>query len=275
MKKFTLALLLSAAFALPSAQALAWGQEGHRVTGYVAQQLLSPQAKAAVNQLIPNADFAQLALYMDQHKQELKQQLPGSDQWHYNDEPVCDGVEEDDCPSGNCASNQITRYSKVLADKSASKSARAQALTFLLHMIGDIHQPLHAADNHDRGGNDVKTRLAGSNKTGNLHSVWDTALVQQALSGANEQSWAAQNLKYYARNIAGWQSGQVNDWIKESNQYARSEVYGPLSNFSCGSAPSDVAYLDRTYQTAGAQLVKQQLVKAGARIAMVINQALQ
>ncbi|UGA40289.1 S1/P1 nuclease [Chromobacterium haemolyticum] len=208
MKKLTLAMLLSAAFALPSAQALAWGQEGHRITGYIAQQLLSPQAKAAVNQLIPNADFAQLALYMDQHKQELKQQLPGSDQWHYNDEPVCDGVEEDDCPSGNCASNQIARYSKVLADKSASKSARAQALTFLLHMIGDIHQPLHAADNHDRGGNDVRVRLAGGSKVSNLHSVWDTALVQQALNGANEQSWAAQDLKYYARNIAGWQSGR-------------------------------------------------------------------
>ncbi|WP_053074187.1 S1/P1 nuclease [Chromobacterium sp. LK1] len=274
MKKLTLAMLLSAC-ALPSTQALAWGQEGHRVTGYIAQQLLSPQAKAVVNQLIPNADFAQLALYMDQHKQDLKQQLPGSDKWHYNDEPVCNGVEEDDCPNGNCASNQIERYSKVLADKSAGKAARAQALTFLIHMIGDIHQPLHAADNHDRGGNDVRVRLAGSSKVSNLHSVWDTALVQQALNGANEQSWAAQDLKYYARNIPGWQSGKAMDWINESNQYARSEVYGPLSNFSCGQAPSDVAYLDRTYQTAGAQLIKQQLAKAGARIAMVINQALQ
>lgn len=274
MKKLTLAMLLSAC-ALPSTQALAWGQEGHRVTGYIAQQLLSPQAKAVVNQLIPNADFAQLALYMDQHKQDLKQQLPGSDKWHYNDEPVCNGVEEDDCPNGNCASNQIERYSKVLADKSVGKAARAQALTFLIHMIGDIHQPLHAADNHDRGGNDVRVRLAGSSKVSNLHSVWDTALVQQALNGANEQSWAAQDLKYYARNIPGWQSGKAMDWINESNQYARSEVYGPLSNFSCGQAPSDVAYLDRTYQTAGAQLIKQQLAKAGARIAMVINQALQ
>ena len=237
MKKLTLAMLLSAC-ALPSTQALAWGQEGHRVTGYIAQQLLSPQAKAVVNQLIPNADFAQLALYMDQHKQELKQQLPGSDKWHYNDEPVCNGVEEDDCPNGNCASNQIERYSKVLADKSAGKAARAQALTFLIHMIGDIHQPLHAADNHDRGGNDVRVRLAGSSKVSNLHSVWDTALVQQALNGANEQSWAAQDLKYYARNIPGWQSGKAMDWINESNQYARSEVYGPLSISAAAKRPA-------------------------------------
>ncbi|OHX12139.1 S1/P1 nuclease [Chromobacterium sphagni] len=273
MKKIV-ALLLAAGCAANSAQALAWGQEGHRITGYIAQQLLSAQARTAVNQLIPNADFAQLALYMDQHKQELKQTLPGSDQWHYNDEPVCSGVTEDECPDGNCAANQIERYRQVLADKSAAKADRAQALTFLIHMVGDIHQPLHAADNLDRGGNDFKVQLPGSRKVGNLHSVWDTALVQQQLAGASEQSWAGQDLQRYRRDVAGWQRGSVMDWVHESNQYARSEVYGPLAGFACGSSPATPVYLDNTYLRAGGLLVEQQLAKAGARIAAVINQAL-
>lgn len=274
MKQKSLALLLTAALTLASGQALAWGQEGHRITGYIAQQLLTPQARAQVAALLPNADFAQLALYMDQHKAELKESLPGSDQWHYNDEPVCDGVVEDDCPNGNCASNQIERYRAVLADKQASQAARAQALTFLIHMVGDIHQPLHAADNHDRGGNDFKVTLPGSKKTSNLHSVWDTALVQRALGGQDESGWAAQDLARYQRDIAGWQRGGVKDWIAESNQYARRDVYGPLSGFSCGASPSAPVYLDNTYLRAGSALVEQQLAKAGARIAMVINQAL-
>ncbi|OQS50676.1 S1/P1 nuclease [Chromobacterium violaceum] len=273
MKK-ALALLLSAAFAASSGQALAWGQEGHRITGYIAQQLLSSKAKAEVKKLIPNADFAQLALYMDQHKQELKQTLPGSDQWHYNDEPVCSGVTEDECPDGNCAANQIDRYRKVLADRGAAKADRAQALTFLIHMVGDIHQPLHAADNLDRGGNDFKVQLPGSSKISNLHSVWDTALVQQELNGADEKSWAAADLQRYQRNVSGWQSGGVMDWVHESNQYARADVYGPLAGFSCGASPSTPVYLDNAYLRAGGLLVDQQLAKAGARIAAVINQAL-
>lgn len=245
MKK-TIALLLAAGCAASSAEALAWGQEGHRVTGYIAQQLLSAPAKAAVDKLIPNADFAQLALYMDQHKQELKQTLPGSDQWHYNDEPVCAGVTEDECPDGNCAANQIERYRQVLADKSAAKADRAQALTFLIHMVGDIHQPLHAADNLDRGGNDFKVQLPGSKKVSNLHSVWDTALVQQQLNGANEKTWAAADLQRYQRNVAGWQSGGVMDWVHESNQYARADVYGPLSGFACGASPAPRRFTSTT-----------------------------
>lgn len=270
--KTSIRLLAAASLALASQYTLAWGQEGHRITGYVAEQLLTDAARKQLATLIPNADLAELSLYMDQNKQKLKQELPGSDQWHYDDRPVCGGEGGDTCPQGNCASNKIAHYSKVLADAKAPRADRAQALTFLVHMVGDIHQPLHAADNHDRGGNDVKVKLDG--KSYNLHSVWDTQLVRKVMGSRSEWQWAQDAVQAQRSKITGWQTGRVEDWIIESNALAQREVYAPLEGFSCGQPQQDVVYLDRNYVNTGKVLVNEQLVKAGARVAAVINQAL-
>ncbi len=275
MKNVICATLLGAAALLHSAQTLAWGQEGHRITGYIAQSLLSPEARAAAEQLIPDADFSELALYMDVHKRELKVTLPGSDTWHYTDIEVCSapGNESDPCPNGDCATVKIDHYTKVLADTTLPAAERKQALIFLLHLVGDIHQPLHAADHHDRGGNEV--RIAALAGTHNLHAYWDSGVVRGLLGGQDEHDWAKQAVATNQARLAEWQQGSASDWVSESNRYATGTVYASLPGFACETSLTGVVTLDDTYQSAAQTLASQQLVKAGARIAYVLNHALQ
>lgn len=275
MKNIIYATLLGAATLLQSGQALAWGQEGHRITGYIAQSLLSPEARAVTEQLIPAADFGELALYMDVHKRELKVILPGSDTWHYTDIEVCTtpGNESDPCPNGDCATVKIDHYAKVLANTALPAAERKQALIFLLHLIGDIHQPLHAADHHDRGGNEVRiAALAGAH---NLHAYWDSGVVRGLLEGQNEHDWAKQAIAANQTRFAAWQQGTTSDWVSESNRDAISTVYASLPGFACETAINSVVTLDDAYQRAAQTLASRQLIKAGVRMAYVLNHALQ
>jgi hypothetical protein len=273
MKTQAIALPLAAFILLASNQVLAWGAEGHRISGDIAQQLLTPNASQAVEKILPGANFAKLSTWMDEHKLELKHSLPGSDKWHYQDLPVCDAVVEDSCPQGNCAGEKIEVYRKVLADSGASTDARAQALTFLIHLVGDIHQPLHAADNLDRGGNLVKVSLPTPlQRSENLHALWDSTLVARAVNGAED--WSARARQVNAEHLPAWQQGSTEQWILESNQLARLNVYPKLPDFQCGQVPHRVQSLDQAYLDQGQPVVAEQLVKAGARIAQVINNAL-
>jgi hypothetical protein len=212
---------------------------------------------------------------MDEHKLELKRRLPGSDQWHYQDEPACDGLAEAVCPDGNCAGNQIGVYRKVLADQNASRAARAEALTFLIHLVGDIHQPLHTADNHDRGGNEVKVRQEKrGHYAASLHALWDTELVELVVGDATIGSWSADAMSAFDSHFSEWRSGDVADWIAASNQLARNDVYQPLPEFACGQLPREAEKISVSYLENGQQVVREELVKAGVRIAEVVNEAL-
>lgn len=260
---------------LAPSQVYAWGKEGHKVTGYIAQQLLTEEAQRQLTLIVPNADFSQLALYMDQHKEELKRRLPGSEKWHYNDEPVCDGPPHTSpCAEGQCASLKIDEYRRILANRHASPSQRRQALTFLIHMIGDIHQPLHAADNNDRGGNDVRVMLPGSHQVRTLHALWDTTLVYHVLGEESAYNWANKHVALYQNRLTQWQQGNTMDWINESNDYARKVVYAQLPGFNCGQPQTHAVQLTMRYIHTSEPVVREQLVKAGARIAWVINEAL-
>ena len=268
----TLAVALLLLFA---SQAWAWGAERHQLSGMIAQQLLTPDARQAVERIIPRADFAELSTWMDVHKQALKRSLPGSDRWHYQDIAACDGEPEPSCADGNCAGPQIERLSLVLADHAASQANRAQALTFLIHLVGDIHQPLHAADNQDHGGNLVKVsaRKAGWHAA-NLHALWDTTLVAESVGDTRPADWIARQTERYASDSASWRQGRAADWLEESNQIARVAVYQPLPDFRCAEPARGTEVLSASYLERGQRVVEQQVFKAGVRIAMVINQAL-
>ena len=139
------------------------------------------------------------------------------------------------CKDGNCASTQIPAHRKVLADIHSTKDEKRFAIFVLTHMIGDIHQPLHGADNDDRGGNEIKVSRAGStDKKLNLHSVWDTDLVERLFRGKNEVTVAKGLVAKFASKAEGWKSGTVRDWVGESNQLAIDIAYGKLPTFACG-----------------------------------------
>jgi len=271
-----------AAFILLAAPSLAWGwgNEGHRVTGLVADELLTAKARIRLNQLVPGIQIGEFASQMDVYRAALQLELPGSEKWHYDNQPVC-GTKAyaDYCPNENCASAKIPVYFKVLADNNATNEARAQAAMFLIHMVGDIHQPLHAADDADLGGNQKNVRIPNQDpmQFRNLHRIWDSDLVKLALRGVSEADFAKQLVARYRQNeIPVWQRGEVRDWMNESLVLSQKVVYGPLPEYTCGTPwpkEKEVA-LSADYTTQASAVVPAQLAKAGARIAWLLNRAL-
>jgi hypothetical protein len=130
----------------------AWGAKGHRIVGHIAHDLLTPETRAAIQQLMGRDNLATFALYLDQRKQPLEQQITGSRAWHYDDVPMCTTTSYAQyCANGTCASTQIVRHYRLLSDTHEPMSRKQFAVFVLTHLAGDIHQPLHGADNEDQG----------------------------------------------------------------------------------------------------------------------------
>jgi hypothetical protein len=275
-----LGLLLGA-----SVGARAWGEPGHRITGLVAERLLTPQSRAGLRELMGNTDLGTMSVFMDRQKDALEQRVPGSREWHYDNRPVCDpqARRADYCPGGDCASVQITRHYQRLIDPRSSRDERRLAVHVLVHLVGDIHQPLHASDHGDGGGNGTKVsfrRADGRERRTNLHAAWDSDFVRAAFTTLDERR-IAQSLVSQAgpAAIRAMQKGAATQWIAESYAIAQDSAYGRLPGFACGGdgGPSRFAaerlHLGPGYVTAATGLVRKQLLQAGVRIAHVLNRA--
>lgn len=266
-------------------QAGAWGAEGHRVTGYLASRNLSPTTRAELKKLIGSDDLGPVAVYMDQNLDALEEQYPGSRDWHYNNRPVCEDGDDFKayCDKGNCATKQIYEWEKVLADDHSSTKDRALAVRLLVHMIGDIHQPLHIADHEDRGGNLVFVTYADGDqdRTVKLHKFWDNVLVAMVMK---DQHLASTATSKYAKSLddefhdsrTQWQAGRFRDWAAESTALARAHSYRTILPDACPTdfvvekpVPIAAAYIDPAKG-----VVPTQLAKAGYRIAFVLNRSL-
>jgi len=129
-----------------------------------------------------------------------------------------------DCPNGACVVAKIEQFERVLADRQASERERLEALKYLVHFIGDMHQPLHASNNHDRGGNDVTVTFVG--RQTNLHAVWDSGIIEPAVSG-NERSYAMQltRTSHKPNSASGWRAipshGQMKLMMWQLRQFRR------------------------------------------------------
>ncbi len=153
---------------------------------------------------------------------------------------------------------------KILADKAAAPRSRNEALKWVVHLVGDIHQPLHASDNADRGGNGVLVRGAG-----NLHAAWGVTIVQYGAT----QKLLSQPLT--TAQVAEWQKGDVTSWMVESHRLAETVVYGKLaSGLVCNVVPQGRVEMGDGYFVAAAPVAVLQLQKAGVRLARVLNEAL-
>jgi hypothetical protein len=123
--------------------AMAWGSKGHRITGLIARELLLPETSAEIETIMGSADLATFGLYLDDYKDRLEAEYPGSRAWHYDNIPICGRKPHSEyCPNGSCASTQIARHQYVLADAHESKAHKQFAAWVLTHLIGDIHDPL-------------------------------------------------------------------------------------------------------------------------------------
>ena len=275
--------VLLLAFTLHARDAVAWGSQGHLLTGLIAYQLLSPSAQAQVKVILGSTDLARASLYLDSHRDELEHAIKGSRAWHYDNRPACEPntPRADYCPRGDCASVQLRRHSRVLAEPASSLARKRFALQVIAHLAADIHQPLHASDHHDAGGNAVK--LTGTwNGKANLHSAWDNDFVGRAFAGP---AFDGQGDSQIAATLVGqitdaqkqaWQKGPVTAWVQDSYAIAVDVAYGLLPGFACGAANFDATtvtlsddYIDKSVAT-----VPEQLKKGGVRLAAILNRAL-
>jgi hypothetical protein len=168
-----------------------------------------------------------------------------------------------DCPHDNCVVAKVNQFIAELRDRSLPPSQRLEVLKFVVHFIGDVHQSLHASDNGDRGGNDVKVRFAG--RATNLHAVWDTWILAPAVVG-DERAYALRLARAISlAEIAAWRGGTAADWANESHGVAKRVVYRELPHR--GTLPD-------SYEGAALPVVNEQLEKAGVRLAEVLNAAL-
>lgn len=260
---------------------LAWGAQGHRITGLVAQRLLTPEASDRIKALMGKTDLAAFSIYLDVNKPRLDKEIPGSREWHYDDRPVCDAQAKktDYCPNGNCASTQITRHYRALIDEhGVSDDQKRFAIYVLVHLIGDVHQPLHGSDHDDRGGNDVKVQFmlpSGQQRNTNLHSAWDTDFVRAAFTTSDERAIVQELVNRFTSDIPAWQHGSTAKWLSETYDSATGFAYGGLPGFQCSNDDfaAEKITLDASYVDKAIETVPVQLTKAGARIAYILNRA--
>jgi nuclease S1 len=159
----------------------AWGEDGHRIVAALAQAQLSPTARKEVERLLavePGQTLASISTWADEHRN------PTTAPWHYVNFPRgnCSYEPERDCPDGKCVVAAIDRQIEALR-MAGDDEKRLTALKYLVHFVGDIHQPLHAGFGDDRGGNSYQ--LQAFMRGSNLHAVWDTGLIK-ALQQEND-----------------------------------------------------------------------------------------
>ncbi len=247
-----------------AAAGFAWGPQGHRVVAVIAQSNLTPPAREKVNALLgPYNSMAAISSWADETRPDYAETGP----WHYIDIPLDANSMNmaDQCPQWNCVIGQIERFEDVLKDAHASEADRRVALEFLVHFIGDLHQPLHCVDNHDKGGNLVQ--VVFFDQPSNLHSVWDSGILNHI------QPYGNQLAEELGRRVTPaereqWSKGTVEDWALESHRVAREVAY---KNLPAGTPP---LVLGQTYVDATAPAVETQLEKAGVRLGFLLNQLL-
>ena len=279
----TAAALLALAY---SPLALAWGPQGHRAVGAIADRLLTPPAHAAVTRLLADdldrfgnpsgrTSLEEVSVWAD----ELQGTPAAHARWHYDNLAVCGATDlARACRDGECASEQLKRQLALLADTRAPARQRNEALKWVVHLVADLHQPLHAADNNDRGGNEVQVALAGVHTRGreSLHRAWDNDLVKLALGARNGQQVPRDidALAGQARAlVAEAGQGSPDEWLSQANNLARNIAYR-YPGFTCGAAPRDFVRLDAAYVEAARGVVRERLLLAGARLANLLNQTL-
>jgi len=240
-----------------STQASAWGQTGHRVTGKIAEQYLSPTAQAKIAQLLPNESLAEASTYADEMRSNpdpFWQKEAGP--YHYVTVPAGKHYHEVGAPDQGDSVTALNKFSAVIRDANASLTDKQVALRFIVHIIGDLHQPLHAGNGTDKGGNDVKLEFFWENS--NLHRVWDSGLIdRKQLSYSEWANWLSRKIS--TEQAQQWMTSDPMVYISESTKI-RDQIY----------PDSDRLSWDYLYDNH--PIVKIRLQQGGVRIAAYLNE---
>jgi hypothetical protein len=233
-----------------TAQLCAWGPQGHKAVAAIATGHLTPRASKEVESLLGSGvSLEDIAVWAD----DIRRDRPDTAPWHYINVPVKvkRGFLASFCPEGGCITKKIPELITVLRNPQSSRESREEALKFLVHFVGDLHQPLHVGDRGDRGGNDLDVTFFGD-KT-NLHSAWDSAIPGRA----NPLPRAASPAEFNKNR-----AGSVEDWAWEAHDISRDFVYKNLGN---------PAQIGEAYQKKASEIVRRQILRAGVRLAATLN----
>lgn len=278
----TILTILAALSAILAPPALAWGSMGHRTVGAIALANVKPSTRAALRDLLRHqreldtpqcrmGTIEDAATWPDCIKGE-RWRFAYTSSWHYHDQPVCGTFDlKAHCRDGNCATAQIERNARLLANRKLSPALRLEALSFVVHFVGDIHQPLHVGENEDMGGNAVKADY-GDAPGRNLHSIWDGVLAERAITSARSPLVRV----YTPQEKAVLATGKLEDWERESWQISRDFLY-PMA-FG-GTLPCDVKEPQKVVWSNAAieqaiPIIDERIERAGLRLAVMLDAAL-
>ena len=264
-----LAILVSL---LSSAELIAWGVQGHRLVGLIAAERLTPIAKRNVAWLVDGQTLADVSSWADTLTSDQVQ----TSYWHYlNIPPEARGYNRDrDCPKQpgveagsrgdrwrDCVVDRIAYWEERLGDSKLDRSDRATALKFVVHFIGDLHQPFHALG-VGRGGNDVKVRVFGQANCGtdparpnpcNLHSVWDSRLI--AHRSLDDGAYLAELRRVITRKgLGALPAGSPAQWAEQSFRLAKEGLVAPDTNIDEGYYRRHITVIDERIALAGVRL---------------------
>ena len=269
--------------------AWAWGFDGHKIVAIIAADNLTPAAASHVADILGvSADKRAIATAMEaasiRPDFEFRDEDPLTKPWHFID--ICLQDQRADvparCPRGNCVAGKIDEYSKRLKESKYDRWGAAGDLAFLIHFVGDIHQPLHAANDADRGGNCVT--VDSNTRAKDLHEVWDTTVVRRleySIDSGRPGTTAHKLEQTYAAE------SKTDSWIPagdiawESNQLARSDIYAALhipiepcqpTADVCRNPLGHAVELDSSYLDHADAVAGHQLAKAGFRLASLLNE---
>jgi hypothetical protein len=281
MRRLPLLVFLSLLSSLLAPSALAWSNLGHRLVGDLAQRHLTPAANAQVAELLAGEaepSLAGVASWADDLRRSDADAFKKTASWHYINFPVgtCAYRPERDCPDGNCVVGQIERQRAILADRTLPLATRRDALKFLVHLVGDVHQPLHSGNRPDKGGNGFQISLRTDLKPEayaqkdyvdgvmgtNLHSVWDYYLL--ASTGLSAPLYANRLAALpWPPKAAGRKSLDPAAWAGESCKLVDAQRLYPKSH-----------KMDSRYLDAQRPLAERQVEVAAKRLADLLNATL-
>ena len=237
--------------------AQAWGPDGHRITGEIAAQHLTPEAAAAVAELLGDESLAESTVWAD----EIKSDRPETRPLHYMNAP--EGVRKvtrRHCSEDGCVLSATIKNVSILKSKRRSREEKVEALKFLAHFVGDLHTPLHLGRAADKGGNDIRVEFQGSFT--NLHRLWDSGFLR-----STRVFWP----EYAERLNAEITEEQAEDWSPIDYEVWATESYKLCREFAYPIPKSMVIEDDPEYTGRAIEIIDQQLAKGGVRLAAVLN----
>jgi hypothetical protein len=261
-------LLVLMLIELTATPAVAWWSDEHRTIALIAEAHLTDQSRQQIKKMAGDKSLATLSLWADQ----IKSQQPWAHtrSWHYVNIDRSQSVFSFQPKIEGDILWALRHFYQALGDDQLPQESRRQALLFFIHFAGDIHQPLHVGERHDRGGNRIAVKWLGRSRTYNLHQIWDGLLTKNNLSNQANARRLLQTVS--DSQIKQWQDSSFIDWAEESQTLLESVYsFGASANADKGTKP---LVLGDRYLETNRTLAEKRLLQAGIRIAHYLNSAL-